>query len=423
MTDEHGTRFAALAPLRERNFRYYVGSRLVDRAGTTMAGVALVFAVLEVSSSPLALGTVLAAYSIPMVLFLLAGGVLADRFGRTLIIQSTNVASGLSQLAIAALVITDTAELWHLVVLVAVGGTATAAGMPAMAGILPQLVPRARLQQANLLVAVPENALTVLGPAVSGLLVVTIGPGWALVVDGVTYLVAAALLTQVRIPPPPERADKPGVVADLRAGWTYLTSTTWLWVVVGSFSLLNALSSGAFNTLGPVLATQTDIGEGGWGLVRSAQAVGFLVCSLALIKIPLRRPLLWGMLAVALEGVPMIVLGVDPLLATAVVAAFVAGVGTQVFGLGWDLAMQENVPDEMLSRAYSYDMLGSFVAIPVGQLAVGPLAVLFGVQPVMLGAGVLYVAIALVTLASRSVRTLPRAAEVSTTSPPAPAAP
>jgi MFS family permease len=411
------TRRAALAPLRESNFRYYFLSRLVDRAGSTMAGIALAFAVLEVSDSATALGTVLAAYSIPMVIFLLAGGVLADRFGRTLVMQSTNVASAASQLAMAALVITDTAQLWHMVILAAINGTASAAGMPAMAGILPQLVPRGQLKEANLLLAVPENALMVLGPAISGVLVVTIGPGWALAVDGFTYLAATLLLTRVKIPPPLPRDEKPGALADLREGWTYLTSTTWLWVVVASFAVLNAITAGAFNTLGPVLAIQSDIGEGGWGLIRSAQAVGFLVCSLMLIRMHLPRPLLWGMLAVSLEGVPMIVLGVEPVLVAAVVAAFVAGFGMQVFGLGWDLAMQEQVPDEMLSRAYSYDMLGSFVAIPVGQLAFGPLAILFGVQPVLLVAGIVYVALALLTLLSRQVRDLQR---VSTISQPAP---
>lgn len=416
MTDER----SALAPLREPNFRYYWLSRLIDQAGTTMAGIALAFAVLEVSGSATALGTVLAAYSIPMVVFLLAGGVLADRFGRTLVIQATNVGSGLSALAMAALVITDTAEIWHLAALAAVGGTATAAGMPAMAGVLPQLVPREQLKQANLVLAVPENALMVIGPAVGGLLVITIGPGWALAVDGVTYLLATLVLTLVRLPAPNASKARTGVVADLREGWTYFRRTTWLFVVVGAFAALNAISSGAFGTLGPVLAVQTDIGEGGWGLIRSAQAVGFLVCSIVLIRLALPRPLFWGMLAIALGGLPILVLGLEPVLVAGMLAAFLAGFGSMVFNLGWDLAMQEHVPEDMLSRAYSYDMLGSFVAIPVGQLLFGPLGIAFGIQRVMLVAGVAYVAIALLTLLARSVRDLPRVTEVvSTTSPPA----
>jgi MFS family permease len=407
----------ALAPLREANFRYYWMARLVDRAGTTMAGVALAFVVIHVSDSPGALGTVLAAHSIPMVVFLLLGGVIADRFGRTRVIQTTNVVSGLSQLAIAGLVITGTAEIWYLVVLSAINGTATAAGMPALVGVLPQLVPRDQLKAANLVVAVPENALMVLGPALSGVLVVVVGPGWALAIDGTTYLLATLILTRVRIPRPAGGQASKGVVADLREGWTYFRTTTWLWVVVASFSLLNAINSGAFNTLGPVLATQTDIGEAGWGLIRSAQAVGYLVCSLILIRLTFHRPLRWGMLAIALQGVPLLVLGFEPLLVAAMVATFVAGIGSQIFNLGWDLAMQEHVPDEMLSRAYSYDMLGSFVAIPIGQLAFGPLGLAVGIQPVLIAAGIAYVVIALVPLASRSVRDLRRTPAVPSTTP------
>ena len=99
------------------------------------------------------------------------------------------------------------------------------------------------------------------------------------------------------------------------------------------------------------------------------------------------------------------------------VFAVVAGIGIEVFSLGWNLAMQEHVPDEMLSRAYSYDMLGSFVAIPIGALIFGPLGAVFGVAEVILVGGLIYLAIALLTLTSRSVRTLDR---VSTTSQPAP---
>jgi MFS family permease len=165
-----------------------------------------------------------------------------------------------------------------------------------------------------------------------------------------------------------------------------------------------------------VLAHDTSIGAHGWGLIMSAQAVGLLVMSLVLLRFPLQRPLLVGMVGVAFFGVPLIVMGAYPHTVAVMAAAVLAGMGIEVFGLGWNLAMQENVPDDMLARAYSYDMLGSFVAIPVGQLAFGPLASAFGIQEVLLVGGVVYVVGALSVLLSRSVRTLPR---VSTTSSPA----
>lgn len=397
----------ALAPLRERPFRLYFASRVVNLLGSLMAPVALAFAVLGISDSPAALGVVLAAHSVPMVAFLLAGGVLADRFGRTVVIQTSNVVAGLTQLAIAALVITGAAELWHVVVLTAVNGVAAAAALPALASVLPQLVPREQLQPANVLVSMARSGLAVLGPTASSLVVVGVGAGWALAVDGVAYLVAAAILSGVRLPRP-VRAAGASALRDLREGWDFFRSTTWLWVVVLAFSAICAVHQGGFFTLGPVLADDTDLGPRGWGLILSAEAVGLLATGLVLLRVRLERPLFWGMLGTALYGAPLVALGLTDHLALALLAAFVAGAGIEVFAMGWQLAMQEHVPDDMLSRAFSYDALGSFAAIPLGQLAAGPLALAFGLQPVMLVAGLALAGTALLTLLAPSVRDLQR---------------
>lgn len=404
---------SALVTLREPNFRFYFLSRLVNGAGSTMGGIALAFAVLEVSSSPSALGIVLAAHSIPEVLFLLVGGVIADRFGRTLVIQVSNVLAGITQLAIAGLVISGTAELWQLAVLSAINGTVAAISFPALASVMPQLVSRDQLQPANVLMSMQRGMVSVVGPTIGGALVVTLGAGWAVAIDGVTYLLAAALLVMVKIPPPLPRSEQTSMVEELREGWTYFRTTTWLWVVVLAFSALNALYVGGFNTLGPFLAKTSEIGEAGWGLILSAGAAGLLVTSLVMLRVRLERPLLWGMVGCLFFGLPMLALGAEPFLVLVMAAAFVGGAGIEVFNLGWNLAMQEHVPDEMLSRAFSYDMLGSIIAIPVGQLVVGPLGVAFGVQETIFVCGVLFVLISLATLGSRSVRDLQRATPVT----------
>ena len=154
-------------------------------------------------------------------------------------------------------------------------------------------------------------------------------------------------------------------------------TVTWLWVVVLAFGFLNAIHAGALFTLGPAIAKDT-IGEQGWGLALSAESVGLLVMTVVLLRVRLQRPLLFGMLGISLLGIPIILLGAQPHLALLMVAMFVAGAGTEVFGIGWNVAMQENIEDSMLSRAYSYDALGSLVAMPIGQLAYGPLAEAFG---------------------------------------------
>jgi MFS family permease len=184
--------------------------------------------------------------------------------------------------------------------------------------------------------------------------------------------------------------------------------TTWLWVVVVGFGVMNAIHAGAWYTLGPALAKDT-FGARGWGYVLSAESVGMLLMTLVMMRVRLRRPLRAGVLGMLVFVVPLMVLGLDGQVGPLVLASFLAGAGVQVFAIGWSVAMQENIDERVLSRAYSYDALGSFVAIPIGQVAFGPLGDAFGYRDVLVVGGLVYLATVLLMLSSRSVRTLGRA--------------
>jgi MFS family permease len=220
-------------------------------------------------------------------------------------------------------------------------------------------------------------------------------------------LVAAAMLLLVRIPPPPPVEERPSTFTQLHEGWQYVRSTPWLWSVSLAFCFLNAIQSGAWNTLGPAEAKLT-IGAKGWGYVLSAQSVGLLLMTFVLLRRRIDRPLRSGMVGIAMLGLPMLGLGLSPHLPVLIVIGFLSGLGNEVFTIGWALAMQEHVPEDMLSRAYSYDALGSFAAMPVGQLAFGPLGAALGLRPVIAVAGAAYVVIALLPLTSRTLRDLRR---------------
>lgn len=407
----------ALAPLRETNFRWYFAARIISTAGTMMAPVALAFAVLDVSNSASALGQVLAARSIPLVVFLLIGGVIADRIDRALVMRVSNLLAALTQGMVAWLVITGHAELWQLIILEVINGTVAAASFPAMAGVVPQLVPRAQLQPANVLLSMTRGGLAIIGPSVAAILVVTVGSGWALAANAATWLVAALCLIRVRVPQRDRSGDPaPSMLRELREGWDVFTGTTWLWVVVLAFGVLNAIHAGAWFTLGPVIAKGT-IGETGWGYAVSGEAVGLLLMTVVMLRVSLRFPLRAGLLGMTCFAAPLFILGVDPHVVPLVLATLLAGAGMEVFSIGWSLAMQENIDESVLSRAYSYDALGSFVAMPVGQLLYGPMGEWFGYHNVLVVSAVVYAAVALLALTSRSVRTLER--DLSTTSGPA----
>ncbi len=405
----------ALAALRHRAFAWYLASRTVNLLGTTAATVATAFAVLDLGGSTSGLGQVLAARTLPMVALLLFGGVLADRLPRSAVLQASTVSSALLQGATAVLLLSGSARLWQLVVLQALLGAASGVGFPAMAGMVPTLVPAGDLQPANALVSMSRGLSAIAGPSLGTLVVVTAGSGWAVLGDAALWATAALLLLPVRRLAPARGASaatgtaRPSTVAELRDGWRLFRRTTWLWVVVSAFGLLNAIGGGAWLTLGPALADET-IGRQAWGWVLSAEAVGALAATAVMLRVRLPRPLLVGMLAVALLGLPIAGLGLGAGVLVLVVASAVAGIGLEVFGMGWNLAMQENIDEAQLSRAYSYDALGSMAAVPVGQLVYGPLGEHFGLGPVVTVSGVLYVLIALVVLLSPAVRTLPRAA-------------
>lgn len=168
---------------------------------------------------------------VPVVVFLLVGGVWADRLPRQLVMIASDVVRGGTQAILAVLLLTGSAELWHLLVLQAVYGTGEAFWRPAATALLPSIVGEGRLQQANALLAVSVNGAYTLGPAVAGVLVATVGSGAAIAIDAATFGVSTIALLLLRVPALERPAEPATFLADLREGWREFVSRTWLWVV------------------------------------------------------------------------------------------------------------------------------------------------------------------------------------------------
>jgi MFS family permease len=393
----------ALAALQDRGFRWFFLARAITLITGSMSSIALAFAVLEIDNEPQSLSLVLAAFTVSNIVFLLIGGVVADRLPRALIIQSCYVIDILSIGTMAALMFTGAATVPLLALLSVANGASTAFVLPAMQGIIPQLTTAEHLQQANAMLSFVRSATTIGGPVIAGILVSTAGPAWAMVVQAVGWAAAIPILALVRLPPP-DHAGGTTFFHDLRVGWGEFWSRTWLWVIVLAFMVMNAIHIGAWGVVGPYVAKNDErLGIAGWGWVVSAEGVGILLMTLVLLWFPLRKPLRYGMLGMALFALPLTMLGVHPVVVVLAIAAFLAGAGAEVFSTGWNLAMMENVPVDRLSRVSSYDMLGSYVVMPIGTLLYGWLITHADVQTVLVTSGVLYASIAIVTLLVPSV--------------------
>ncbi|GAA1169805.1 MFS transporter [Microbacterium oxydans] len=392
-----------LAAMQDRNFRWFFLARAITMIAGSMSSIALAFAVLEIDNDARSLSFVLAAFTISNIVFVLFGGVIADRLPRALIIQACYVVDILSSGTIAALLFTGTATIPLLIVLSIVNGASTAFVLPAMQGIIPQLTTPEHLQQANAMLSFVRSAVTIGGPIIAGVLVATAGPAWAMVVQAAGWVIAIPVLALVKLPPP-SHAGGTTMFHDLRIGWREFWSRSWLWTIVLAFMIMNAIHVGAWGVVGPYIAKNNDLlGITGWGWVVSAEGVGVLLMTLLLMWFPLRRPLRYGMIGMAAFAIPVTMLGVHPAVVLLAMAAFIAGAGAEVFSTGWNLAMMENIPGEKLSRVSSYDMLGSFVVMPIGTLVYGWLITHADPATVLITSGAVYAGVALVTLAVPSV--------------------
>ena len=394
-----------LAVLRHRDVRIFVSARFVSLLGSAIAPIALVFAVLDVSDAASAVGIVLAARSIPNIVFLLVGGVISDRLPRHLVLVVANTVSGLTQGLAAVLVLSGHATIWQLAAIEAVNGVASAFVMPALTGILPSIVDRAELPQANAISGFARSIAMIGGGAVAGVIVGFTGPGIGLAVDAVTFLLGAGLLARLSIPRIQRSASS--VLTDLRVGWTEFVSRQWVWVIVLGFCLLNVIFVACYRTLGPVIADDT-FGRTGWGVASACFGLGLIVGGVLMIRVKPRYPLRIGMFGILLGAPIMVVLALAPNTAMVAAMSFLVGISYEIFGIGWETALGQHIPIDKLSRVSSYDMLGSIVAVPIGQLSVGYVASLAGVATVELYSAALYVAITLAILIVPSVWQLKR---------------
>ncbi|MEY9910990.1 MFS family permease [Catenulispora sp. MAP12-49] len=395
------------------DFRWFFTGQTVSLLGTSMAPVALAFAVLNASHDKATdLGVVLTAHMIPMLVFLLVGGATADRFARRTVLVWANLGSGLTQGAVAVLLLTGHFSLVPVALLELLNGVLAGFTTPALRGFLPELVEPHQIQQANALLSSMRNAAKIFGPSLSGVLVVAIGGGSAIAFDAATYLFAAVCLRLLSSTSHPKKTERTGIVADIREGWGQFVGFRWIWTVSATFCLMNLVQTGTWQILGPDLTKKTS-GVAAWGFVLSARGVGLLVMSTLLTRLTIRRFLAFGQLASSLCSLPLLVLGAGLHAPFLIAAAFVAGLGSAVASVSWDTSLQEHVPAHALSRVCSFDDLLSYGAIPIGQLSVGPLAAAFGGFRVAEIAGLIYLGAAFFPLAFKTVRCLPHAVRAS----------
>ncbi|MBB5917200.1 MFS family permease [Nocardia transvalensis] len=381
-------------------FRSLLAGQLVSLLGDAMAPVALALAVLGASGRPEDLGVVLAAQILPHLALLLVGGAVGDRFSRRTVLIAASCGAGVTQAAVASVLLTGHYALVPIAALEMVNGGLQAFTTPAFRGLIPDLVAAADLQRANALLATVKNGSKIGGPAVAGLLAVTAGGGWAIAADAASFLVAAGILTRLPHSVPPAHGDGRNLLADIREGWATFRRLPWLLAGTVSFAVINLVNTGTWQILGPVLAADRH-GPAMWGVLLSVRAGGLLLMSAVLYRIVLRNPWRDGRILGMVAPLAMAALGLKAGTPVLLGCAALAGMGFAAVGITWASVVQRHVPRPMLSRVSAYDDLLSYLTIPIGQLLAGPAAERWGAAPVAIGSATVFLLAVLAPLAGR----------------------
>lgn len=364
-----------------RNFRLYLAGATLSSIGTAMVPVALSFAVLDAGLPASALGLVLAAQTIPTVALLLIGGVVGDRWSRRQLMIATDVLRCVSQITLALALIGGSRSLALIVTLTALIGVGNAFFGPASSGFLVGIVSKEELGRANGSLRTGTALAMIIGPFAAGLIVVAIGPGWTLALDGLSYAASAICLALVTLPPDAQAATisrKRHVMSDLREGFRAYMDRRWLWLLVGQFGMLNLIAIAPFRVIAPVLLSTRPDGARAWGLLLGMVGAGALAGALGATRWEPRRTLVAVEMAVCSLLPLLFLLAADAPFPLVLAGGAAFGVGAAVLSVLTLTAIQREIPLDVLSRVMSVVQLADMGLTPLGYVLAAPAAALLG---------------------------------------------
>ncbi|MFJ5773756.1 MFS transporter [Streptomyces sp. NPDC093094] len=402
-----------------RNYSLLTAAAVVTNLGSHGALIAAAFAVLETGGDGGDVGLVAAARTLPLVLFLLIGGAVADRLPRHRVMVAANSLNCVSQGLFAVLVLTGEPRLWQMMLLTALGGTGQAFFSPAAEGMLMSSVDGEQASRAFAVFRMAMQGAAVGGAALGGAMVAVIGPGWVLAADAAAFAVAGAMRSFLDVGHIPPREPGGGLLADLREGWQEFAGRPWLWGIVVQFSIANAVVGAADAVYGPLVARDHLGGAGPWGLALGFFGAGTVAGALLMTRWKPRRLLLAGTLCVFPLALPSAALAVPVPVGVLCAVMFLTGVTLEVFGVSWMTALHQEIPENKLSRVSAYDWFGSVALVPLATALAGPAENAFGRTQALWGCAVSVVVVTALVLCVPEVRTLRRRTREVTARPPA----
>jgi MFS family permease len=392
-----------LGVLQEREFRLIWLARTLSAVGDAVVPVATAFAVLDIGTVS-DLGLVLGAAMGSRMVFMLVGGVWADRLPRRELMVGSDLVRAVVQAAVAAAFFTETIEVWHLIIASTIFGAASAFFNPASTGLVPQVVSPARLQEANALLSLSRNAAELFGPAVAGVLVATVGYSLVFAIDAASFVASLLCLALMR-PVASARVQTQSFLDEARDGIREVLARPWMRATLTADAFGNFAIAPYF-VLGPLVVRDHLGGAADWGLMMAAGAAGGIVGGMLVLRWKPSRPLVAAYLG--LTAIPLALLTlVPPLpLPLLMLGAALFTMSIVVGNTFWQTMEQQHVPNEALGRVDSVAWMVALVIMPIAYVVTGPVAEWLGVRETLLAAAAVGFCATTGALFARSVREL-----------------
>lgn len=390
-------------------FSMLVTARLISNVGNGLSPIALAYGVLSLPGADGGdLSIVMGARYLPLILFMLFGGVFADRFQRNRIVGGSDII-GSALVAVSAIsLIAGFSSILLLAVMGALFGVLNALWWPAMSGVLPEILPKEKLQEGNAIIGLMSNIGVVFGTLLGGVIVTLTSPGWALLIDGATFFIAGLIVWNLKLDAK-SRIESPGILDDLRVGWREFISRSWLVTMVIAFAFINMAFDSMITILGPLNFSDPETGPRNWSYNLAGLTIGMMIGGIIVLKFKFKHPLFVSMILVAISGVWDFALAFDLSLIISIAAGVFSGIAVEIFLVTWSTSMQTHIPEESFSRVNAYDSLGSYGFAPLGIIIAGPLAESFSVNSILFATGSITLLASAVALSVKSVRTLSNA--------------
>jgi DHA3 family tetracycline resistance protein-like MFS transporter len=398
--------------LRIRPFALLWSGQTVSRLGDGLFTVALSWWVLEQTGSAVAMGLVQIFRVVPNLIFLLIGGVLADRLPRLRVMLASDGLRGLLLLVVTVLTAVHALQVWHIYIASLIFGFVDAFFQPAYTAVVPDVVPVDALPSANSLTALSGQFAGIFGTAVGGVIVAIGGSSAAFGLDGLSFFVSAAcilpILGSVVLHPKKTDAPTPNAFRELREGLTTVFGTPWLWITILLSAFSNMFVSSAFSIATPFLVKDNLHADSAmFGLILALFSFGSIIGAVGMGSVhKLKHRGLLTYMAWILAPLLIIPVGLTQNVVLVCVMTVFIGIGFASGQLIWTNVLQELVPANLLGRVSSVDQFGSFVLIPFGLGFVGWATGQFGAPLIFSVGGLLAAGVMSLGLLSKAVRTL-----------------